>query len=204
MKTTQDTRRNSLTLAISLATCLAVCWGCGGGDDYEAFDKSDIKPADPQAHHHHHHHGEHHEAPHGGTLVALGDHEYHAEIVWDEDAKSITVYVLDGEAAKAVPINATTITLAIGTGDDTQSHAFAAQPLDGEPDGKSSRFASTDKDLFELFHDNDKTAGQIDLTIGDKSYAVVVTHDEHDHDHEHGKESADHKEGEKHDKGDGK
>ena len=88
---------------LAIAGLLTGGIGCGGGDNLQEFDDAHIKPADPGAHdHHHHHHDEEHKAPHGGTLVALGDHQYHAEIAWDETAKTITVYVLDGEAERAL------------------------------------------------------------------------------------------------------
>ena len=44
------------------------------------------------------------EGPHHGTLVELGNEEFHAEVVHDD--KSVTVYVLDAGATKAVPIDA--------------------------------------------------------------------------------------------------
>jgi len=195
----------AIRLSLISGVTLSLLIGCGGSDDFQEFNPGDIKPADPGAHDHHHHHGEDHKAPHGGTLVALGDHQYHAEIVWDETAKTITVYVLDGEAEKAVPISAGEISLATGTGDKAEKHTFAAQPEEGDGEGKSSRFVSTDKALFETFHDNDSATGQIDLSIDGKSFAVPVVHQEHDHhDHEHDKHD-DHKHGEKDEHGkDGK
>ena len=178
---------------VAVASLMTGQMGCGGsGGDYQEFKTSDIKPADPDAHHgHHHHHGEEHKAPHGGTLVELGDHKYHAEIVWDEKAKSITVFLLDGEAQSPVSISSTELVLNIETGGKQSQHKLAAKPLDDDgEDGQSSRFVTTDTALFESFHDNDSTAGQINLTIQDKPFAIVVTHKHHDHDHDHG----DHKE----------
>ncbi|GIS61994.1 MAG: hypothetical protein CM1200mP2_42190 [Planctomycetaceae bacterium] len=135
------------------------------------FDDAHIKPADPGAHdHHHHHHDEEHKAPHGGTLVALGDHQYHAENAWDETAKTITVYVLDGEAEKAVPIDVEEIVLAVGIGKDAETHKFTAKPQENDGDGKCSRFVSSDKALFDKFHDSESTSGQIDLPIGEKTF----------------------------------
>ncbi|MED5401909.1 MAG: hypothetical protein VX669_16085 [Planctomycetota bacterium] len=178
---------------LAAASLMTGPMGCGGtGGDYQEFKSSDIKPADPDAHHgHHHHHGEEHEAPHGGTLVELGDHQYHAEIVWDEKAKTITVFLLDGEAKAAVPIAASELVLNIDTDGKETMHKLAAKPQDDDgDDGQSSRFVTTDTALFESFHDNDSTAGQINVKIKDKPFAIVVTHKEHDHDHDHG----DHKE----------
>ena len=176
-------------LSLAIAGLLSGTVGCEGDSEYQEFSPTDIKPADPGAHDHSHDHGEHHKAPHGGSLVELGDHQYHAEIAWDEKAKTITVYVLDGEAEKAVPIDATELELTIGTGDDAKRHKLAAKPQDGDGDGKSSRFVTADKALFETFHDNDSATGEIQLPIGDKSFPVAVTHKDHDHehgDHKHG------------------
>ncbi len=158
----------------------------------DGHDASDHGVHHGHHHHgHHHHHGEEHKAPHGGTLVELGDHKYHAEIVWDEKAKSITVFLLDGEAKSPVSISSTELVLNIETGGKQSQHKLAAKPLDDDgEDGQSSRFVTTDTALFESFHDNDSTAGQINLTIQDKPFAIVVTHKHHDHDHDHG----DHKE----------
>ncbi len=171
---------------LAIAGLLTGGIGCGGGDNLQEFDDAHIKPADPGAHdHHHHHHDEEHKAPHGGTLVALGDHQYHAEIAWDETAKTITVYVLDGEAEKAVPIDVEEIVLAVGIGKDAETHKFTAKPQENDGDGKCSRFVSSDKALFDKFHDSESTSGQIDLPIGENTFPVVVAHDHHDHDHDH-------------------
>ncbi|HAB14161.1 MAG TPA: hypothetical protein DCE47_20955, partial [Planctomycetaceae bacterium] len=70
-------------MLLAIGGLLAGGIGCGGDDNLQEFEDAHIKPADPGAHDHHHHHGEDHDAPHGGTLVALGEHQYHAEIAWD-------------------------------------------------------------------------------------------------------------------------
>ena len=204
-----NTLRSRLPI-LTLTGLLAATIGCTDADEFQEFSSSDIKPADAGAHQHSH---EHHDAPHQGDLVALGDHQYHAEITWDEKNKTITVYVLDGEAEKAVPIDAAELELAIGTGDDAKRHKLAAKPQEGDGDGKSSRFVTADKALFDAFHDNDSTTGEIQLTIGEKSFPVAVTHKDHDHehgDHEHGEhkhdKDGDHKHDEKgeHKKGESK
>ncbi|MFP6702479.1 MAG: hypothetical protein VB861_12075, partial [Planctomycetaceae bacterium] len=75
---------NSLRSRLAILTLtglLAATIGCTDADEFQEFSSSDIKPADAGAHQHSH---EHHDAPHHGDLVALGDHQYHAEITWDE------------------------------------------------------------------------------------------------------------------------
>jgi hypothetical protein len=58
---------------------------------------------DPHAGHSHST-GHVHKAPHGGTLVELGDHAYNLELVRDAAAGKLTAYVLDGHAENFVRI----------------------------------------------------------------------------------------------------
>ena len=46
--------------------------------------------------------GHEHKAPHGGTLVELGDEFAHVEVVLDAAAGTLTAYSLDGEAERAM------------------------------------------------------------------------------------------------------
>jgi hypothetical protein len=56
--------------------------------------------------------GEHaHKAPHGGTLVELGEHAYNLELVRDNATGKLTAYVLDGHAENFVRIKAPSIEL---------------------------------------------------------------------------------------------
>ena len=44
------------------------------------------------------------EGPHHGSLIELGKEDYHAEFVHDDTTDTVTIYILDAAAAKAVPI----------------------------------------------------------------------------------------------------
>ena len=57
-------------------------------------------PPTGQAHHHEH------TAPHGGTLVALGEEFGHLELLLNKETGELTAYVLDGEAEKPVRLGA--------------------------------------------------------------------------------------------------
>ena len=52
-----------------------------------------------------------HVAPHGGTLVPLGEHAYNLELVRDADTGRLSLYVLDGHAENFIRITAPTIEL---------------------------------------------------------------------------------------------
>ena len=41
-------------------------------------------------------HGHHHDPPHGGSLIQLGNEQYHLELVMDQDLTLMRCYVLDG------------------------------------------------------------------------------------------------------------
>ncbi len=49
------------------------------------------------------------EGPHHGSLIELGNEEYHAELV--HDAENVTVYILDSSASTATPIEAPELTI---------------------------------------------------------------------------------------------
>jgi hypothetical protein len=88
--------------------------------------------------------GHEHTAPHGGTLVELGDEFAHVEFVHDAVAGTLTAYVLDGEAESSVRVTAPTMGVVL-----TSPARFAARPyellaqpsiLTGETIGNSSEF----------------------------------------------------------------
>ena len=54
-----------------------------------------------------------HPAPHGGTLVELGDHVYNLELLRDPAAGNLTAWILDGHAENFVRISSRTITLVV-------------------------------------------------------------------------------------------
>lgn len=108
-------------------------------------------------HHDHEHHAEkkehahhHHEAPHGGTLVVLGDEFAHLEFVLDEQSGLLQVYVLDGMAIMGTRLQQPEITLDISTSEKSFELTLPAQsnPLTGEKVGDSSLYSIISKDLI--------------------------------------------------------
>ncbi|MEM7412808.1 MAG: hypothetical protein AAF430_21425 [Myxococcota bacterium] len=92
--------------------------------------------------HHDHHH--HHVAPHGGTLVVLGEEFAHLELVVDRKTGAMTAYVLDGEAERGVAISQTLLEIdAAPSGGDpfTVQLAPVENVLTGETSGNTSQFA---------------------------------------------------------------
>ncbi len=117
-------------LALLLAA-LPLLAGCSKSHDHAADKKS--AAAD---------HEHVHTAPHGGTLVELGEHAYNLELLRDRAAGKLTAWVLDGHAEHFVRINAPTLALiAMPGGKFTPLTLQAvANPATGEKLGDTSQF----------------------------------------------------------------
>lgn len=120
--------------------------------------------------------------PHKGALIELGEEEYHAELVHDDEANTITVYILDSSAKKAVPIDSKQILINVKHGKKVEQFKLASSPDKGDAKGLSSRFTLKDKELCEHL-DEENVEARLSLKIKGKSYAAKLAHD-HDHDHE--------------------
>ena len=94
----------------------------------------------------HHHQGEshHHDAPHGGSLIELGDHGtgFNLEVVHDGASGDLGIYVLDGHASNPVRIKQESIDLTVTVGDEKKdvSLAAVANPAYEESVGDTSFF----------------------------------------------------------------
>ncbi len=83
-----------------------------------------------------------HEAPHGGTLVELGDGEAHLELVVDPDAGQMILYVLDGTAERDVRIAQPAVNVLSTTRDVSAALQLSAvgSLATGERAGDTSEF----------------------------------------------------------------
>jgi hypothetical protein len=128
--------------ALVLMTAIAVA--CGGEAPTPAPEvapapaAASVTPGDDDGHAH--------EAPHGGVLVEVGEHFAFLEVVLDADTGSVTAYVLDGEAEKALRIAQPAISLTFETPSSVAKQtlilAATANVLTGETVGDTSEFAA--------------------------------------------------------------
>lgn len=149
--------------------------GCDGGtpktDDHDVSEQG----------HDHDEHGHPSEGPHHGSLIELGNEEYHAELVHDDEAGTVTIYLLDAAAKEPVAIDATEMTLNVKhDGEGAQFKLAAAEAAEG----KASKFTSNENALAEAL-DEEGTETQLVVTIDGKQFRGEVAHD-HDHEHDHG------------------
>ena len=76
-----------------------------------------------------------HQAPHGGTLVELGQEFAHVELVFESTTGKVTAYVLDGEVEKPIRLEQKELVL---KGKVTLQ--AVGSPLTGEKPGDTSQF----------------------------------------------------------------
>jgi hypothetical protein len=183
--------RRSFELALTAAFALVLA-GCTDSNS-EFTEVSHDEPEIGHDDHSGHGHGDH--GPNGGEIVEVGNEEFHAEVVVDEDTHRIDVFVLGSDAKTAKPIDATEISLSFKHGDEVEEFKLTAAALDGEAEGQSSKFTLTSEELFEELHEHSEGA-TLSFAAGEESLSGTVTHS-----HEHGDEHA-HGDGDKHGDGD--
>lgn len=173
---------NSLPFALTLGLALAGLSGCS---DSAAPPKNaagskggPTSASSGGADQHEHAHPD--SGPHGGHLIELGNEEYHAELVHDEDAGTVTIFLLDGSAENPVAIEASEVVVNLKHGGKGEQFKLAAQPQDRDPKGKSSRFVSNDKELGEDL-DAEGADARLVVEIKGKSYTGEVSHEHDEH-----------------------
>lgn len=90
----------------------------------------------------HEHAGHVHTAPHGGTIVELGEEMFHLELVHDAVAGTLTAYVLDGHLENFIRITQGSFALSVTLNGRTEEAVFQAiaNPATGETVGDTSQF----------------------------------------------------------------
>lgn len=168
--------------AFFVAACvlsLATLMGCGGDGEQATSSSGDNHEHGDGAHGEHgHHHTD--VGVHGGAIIELGNEAYHAELLHDEKAGAVTVYMLDAAASGAVPIEATELTINVTHDGQARQFKLAAAPAEGDPEGRSSQFTSSDAELIDALHESD---AQLVVTIEGKQYRGAI--EAHDHEHAH-------------------
>ena len=113
--------------------------------------------------------------PHGGTIAEWGGGKYHIEFTVDHEKKESAVYVLGDDAKTPAPIKAEKLLLTINA--PSIQMDLAAQPLDGEKEGESSRFVGKHDSLGKV----QKFAGSVTTEVDGTPYAGDFKEETHDH-----------------------
>lgn len=104
--------------------------------------------------------GHAHAAPHGGSLVELGEEFAHLELVWDQASGRLSVFVLDGEASNGVRLQRKELVLT--SGGQKYTLLPVASSLSGETENDTSHFQGT---LGELRGKNAWEAELLEITV---------------------------------------
>jgi len=125
-KTYGVTRFIQSALALGVASSL-ILTGCGKSETHSDSDHGKLHV---------------HVAPHGGTLLELGEHEANLELVRDAAAGKLTAYILDGHAENFLRIPSMGFQLIAQVQGRTESLSFkpVANPATGEKAGDTSQF----------------------------------------------------------------
>ena len=169
-----------------LGMCLFGFNGCGGNE-------TAAPPAGDSAAAAHHDHGHELEGPHGGHVIELGSETYHAELTHDDQSHRVGVYILDGEAKAAVPIEAESVTINVSVDGEPSQYVLPAARPPGEAEGKSSYFELVSELLSTVVSgqsEKPNTRARVSITIDGKPYVGMIEtehhdHEHHDHDHDH-------------------
>jgi hypothetical protein len=175
--------------------------GCtGGGDGYETVTPEKANQVVES-------HGGHHHGPNGGEIIEVGDHDIHAEVVYDADHHQITIHILGADASTAHPIAATELTLSFAHGDEVEEFKLAAVPVEGDAEGQASKFSLSSEDLLHELGEH-KDGAKLTFSVDGKDYSGTVMADPHashgeaghsEHDEaDHGKGDDDHEKGDSH------
>ena len=129
----QPPMKPSVLAASCLVALSVILAGCGRQDSPEH---------DHAGRDHDHGHGHEHVAPHGGTVVVLGDEAFHLEFLRDATEGALTAWVLDAHMENFVRIPAREIPLiAVVDGTPHPLSLFAvSNPATGETEGDTSEF----------------------------------------------------------------
>ncbi len=87
--------------------------------------------------------GHEHTAPHGGTLVELGEEFAHVELLLDSSTGTLTAFALDGEAERAVRLPQPTVAVSFVTQSGQPREVTltgVSNALTGETDSDTSQF----------------------------------------------------------------
>ncbi len=150
-------RIRPLTSSVSLGLIAAACLMLPAIGSAEPANPQDASTEQPPEHEHH--------APHGGTLVVLGEEFAHLELVLDSQAGRLTAYALDGEAEQPIRVAQPTLELIMHAAD-----ADSAAP----PPATLSLNAVGSVLTGETAGDTSEFSGQSDLLKGTRHFAATL------------------------------
>jgi hypothetical protein len=167
----------------------------------QGCNKAQAPDGDTATADHEHSHDE--AGPHNGHIIELGADGYHAELTHDDAEHRVGIYILDGAAKAAAPIDAQSVTIRVSVADKPSEYELPAVTQPSDPEGKASYFELVSEELCKIVCGDVEEAenARVNITINGKPFVgIIETHHEHDHDRDHPHPHP-HGEGEDHDHG---
>lgn len=163
-------------LGLILALLQVGCNDSGGGGYKTAAEakggaKTAAKGKDDHGHDHDHGHGHSEPGPHKGTLIEIGEDEFHAELVVDHDAHAVRIYLLGADAKTASTTTDTSLKISFEKVGDAE---LKAAPQAGETEGKTSCFEVLDDKLVHDLLDLGYAHGKFTVNLGGKAYTASI------------------------------
>ena len=121
------------------------------------------------------------EGPHGGHLIELGNEEYHAELLHDEQTHTVTVHLLDAAGKQPVAAGQPEIIIQLLQDGQFVSYTLKAVPEEGDAAGTASEFQTVDEALCDALSHEDEIRGRLQATVGEGQYTGTIEHSGHDH-----------------------
>lgn len=169
-----------LSLWHIFAISLLVLNGCGSG----ATSNNEPSPeVDPHAGHDH---GHDELGPNGGHLLELGDEEFHAEWLHDDDLGKVTVILLDSEAKREVTTSAESATIDVTVGTEPATQYVLPAVAGDDPAAGTSRFELVELALLTALKIGEGVSAVLTVKVNDKEFRAEIEdhgHDHHGHNH---------------------
>jgi len=178
----------SIILTMAATGCLIASVGCK--QQSTTTSSTTTTPSAEDDHGHDHPHGDstdhsvgghgHGAGPHDGTIADWGGGKFHVEFTVDHEKQQATVHVLGSDEKTATPIDADSIELSIT--DPQMQVTLTADPQEGDPEGKSSRFVGTHEKLAVVQEYAGTMTGVVDGTPYSADFQEQA-HGGHGHSH---------------------
>ncbi|HIF34586.1 MAG: hypothetical protein ABGX22_06290 [Pirellulaceae bacterium] len=153
------------------------CFGCSGPTNDDSAGQDPITDNHDNHDNHDHHDHDHSSGPHDGHILELGDEEFHAEWLHDDDSGQLTVYILDAEMKSVVAAKSVTIITQV-QGQDAKSYTLGKSTIDDE-----TVFELKDISLVEALKIvSEGVTAKLNVKIGEQSFEQEFEeHSGHDH-----------------------
>ena len=115
------------------------------------------------------------QGPHHGQLIALGENEYFAEIVDDEEAGVVTAYMLDNTARTPAAIESPDVTILTNHEGKSKKFRLSKAPETTDAEGLSSCYKLADAKLSKDLG-REGVRYYFSVTIEEKTYRSSVDH----------------------------